>query len=110
MNQLFVYGTLAPGRPNAFVLENIGGSWKQGSVKGTFYEKGWGAAMGFPALVLESKGDIIKGFVFSSENLADHWDALDAFEGPAYKRVLTSVQISDEQQENAFIYVLNEEE
>ncbi len=94
-NHLFVYGTLAPGRPNAHILERIGGSWKLGFVKGSFYEKGWGAAPGYPALVLEENGDTIAGFIFSSEQLADHWDALDAFEGPACKRVLTSVQLGD---------------
>lgn len=27
MESLFVYGTLGPGRPNAHILENIGGTW-----------------------------------------------------------------------------------
>jgi gamma-glutamylcyclotransferase (GGCT)/AIG2-like uncharacterized protein YtfP len=32
MATLFVYGTLGPGRPNAHVLEGIGGSWQEGHV------------------------------------------------------------------------------
>ncbi|MGI4199102.1 gamma-glutamylcyclotransferase family protein, partial [Klebsiella pneumoniae] len=30
MESLFVYGTLGPGRPNAHILENIGGTWQEG--------------------------------------------------------------------------------
>jgi gamma-glutamylcyclotransferase (GGCT)/AIG2-like uncharacterized protein YtfP len=50
MNALFVYGTLRPGHSNAHILENIGGEWLAGSVSGTFYERGWGAAADFPEL------------------------------------------------------------
>lgn len=34
MHSLFVYGTLGPGRPNAHIMENIGGSWQPGYVLG----------------------------------------------------------------------------
>ncbi|MBC3263460.1 gamma-glutamylcyclotransferase, partial [Salmonella enterica subsp. enterica serovar Javiana] len=52
MESLFVYGTLGPGRPNAHVLEKIGGSWTEGHVGGSLLNKGWGAEMGFPGIVL----------------------------------------------------------
>lgn len=42
MESLFVYGTLGPGRPNAHILENIGGTWQEGHVGGSLLEKGWG--------------------------------------------------------------------
>ena len=39
MESLFVYGTLGPGRPNAHILENIGGTWQEGHVGGFFIRK-----------------------------------------------------------------------
>ena len=44
MERLFVYGTLRPGHSNAHIMDNIGGEWQPGYVKGLFYERGWGAA------------------------------------------------------------------
>jgi gamma-glutamylcyclotransferase (GGCT)/AIG2-like uncharacterized protein YtfP len=35
MESLFVYGTLGPGRPNAHILEKIGGTWREGHVAGS---------------------------------------------------------------------------
>ena len=51
VNKLFVYGTLAPGKPNEHVLSGYSGTWVVGSVKGKLYEQGWDAALGFPGLV-----------------------------------------------------------
>ncbi|MFG1925077.1 hypothetical protein [Cryptosporangium sp. NPDC048952] len=31
---LFVYGTVAPGEPNAHVLADVPGTWEPGSVRG----------------------------------------------------------------------------
>ncbi len=46
MANLFVYGTLVPGRPNEHVLTDIGGSWEEATVIGTLHEEGWGSARG----------------------------------------------------------------
>ena len=62
--------------------------------------------MGYPGLVLDVTGDEIKGFIFSSENLSEHWDALDEFEGAQYKRVLAEVFLDDGSSTEAHIYVL----
>ncbi|HSE41878.1 MAG TPA: gamma-glutamylcyclotransferase, partial [Acidobacteriota bacterium] len=43
MKRLFVYGTLAPGRPNEHILGQIGGSFEPATVIGTLYQEGWGA-------------------------------------------------------------------
>ena len=51
---LFVYGTLGPNKPNAHILEVIGGTWRKGSVKGLLKEAGWEAELGFPGLMLNS--------------------------------------------------------
>lgn len=103
---LFVYGTLAPGRPNEHVLSALGGTWQPGTVKGHLKQRGWAAEMGYPALVLDEDGEEIKGFIFSSEHLAERWDALDDFEGEQYKRVLAEVYLDDGSSTEAYIYVL----
>jgi gamma-glutamylcyclotransferase (GGCT)/AIG2-like uncharacterized protein YtfP len=47
---LFVYGTLAPGRPNEHVLEPLDGTWRRATVRGDLLDVGWGAEHGYPAL------------------------------------------------------------
>ncbi|MCI0615247.1 gamma-glutamylcyclotransferase, partial [bacterium] len=54
---LFVYGTLQPSRSNAHVLESIGGSWVRASVRGRLKYEGWGAELGYPALLLNPDGE-----------------------------------------------------
>jgi len=63
-DRLFVYRTLAPGRPNERALQNVPGSCEPAVVRGQLFEHGWGATMGFPALVLE--GADVHGWLFSS--------------------------------------------
>ena len=103
---LFVYGTLGPGRPNEHVMTAIGGTWSEGSVYGYLREKGWGSRMGFPGIELDPAGHRINGFVFSSEHLDDHWQALDEFEGEEYERVTTVVDLGDGTTVSASIYRL----
>lgn len=104
MESLFVYGTLGPGRPNAHVMENIGGTWAEGHVGGTLVNEGWGAGMGYPGLVPDNSGNRVPGFVFSSENFARHWQALDAFEGEGYQRVPVDVTTTDGTLIKAWVY------
>lgn len=106
MERLFVYGTLAPGRPNEHVLGEIEGSWETATVIGTLRQDGWGAEMGYPGIDLDKKGDEIQGFLFSSEKLSDHWSILDEFEGTAYRRVLTEIKRKDNSTVDAYIYEL----
>jgi len=106
VEQLFVYGTLGPGRPNEHILADIGGAWLKATVNGTLLQKGWGAEMGYPGIVLDMNGDKVEGFVFSSENLASHWPRLDEFEGEAYERVFTRVRLNDGNLVDAYVYVL----
>jgi gamma-glutamylcyclotransferase (GGCT)/AIG2-like uncharacterized protein YtfP len=50
IDRLFVYGTLAPGRPNEHILANVAGEWEPASVTGRLLEEGWGAAAGYPGM------------------------------------------------------------
>ncbi len=69
---------------------------------------GWGAEMGYPAIVLDERADPVLGHIFVSEKLADHWRELDEFEGEQYGRATTTVHLADQRTVKAFIYVLRE--
>jgi len=105
MQRLFVYGTLAPGRPNEHVLAEVPGTWEAGTVRGDLLARGWGAASGFPALVLRDDADPVTGFVLTSASLDAEWPRLDEFEGEGYERVLASVTLSSGPVVEAWLYV-----
>lgn len=105
VTRLFVYGTLAPGRPNEHVLAGIPGKWESATVRGTLLQEGWGAQVGYPGIVLDQSGDVVNGFLFSSESLVEHLPRLDAFEGGGYQRVETKVHLEG-CVVDAYIYVL----
>ena len=108
IERLFVYGTLAPGKPNEHILGEMGGSWETASVRGMLREEGWGAEMGFPGIDLEERGNEIQGYIFSSENLSKHWAKLDEFEGEGYERVLIKAKLTNNRIVNTYIYALRE--
>jgi gamma-glutamylcyclotransferase (GGCT)/AIG2-like uncharacterized protein YtfP len=103
--RLATYGTLAPGRPNHHLLDALEGHWSEGHVYGKLADAGWGAGLGYPALILDPDGLAIPVHVFESMNLPDHWSRLDDFEGPGYQRVVTSVS-TPTGDVDASIYVL----
>ena len=105
--KLFVYGTLGLGCPNEHILNDIGGSWERASIKGKLLNKGWGAEMGFPGIVLDESGNEINGFVFTSDNLSIYWHKLDEFEGEAYSRVLSKVKLNNGSLVDAYVYILS---
>lgn len=106
--RLFVYGTLAPGRVNAHVMADIPGRWEPASVIGTLLQEGWGAAAGFPGIVLDEDGAEVSGLVFSSDHLAEHWARLDEFEGEGYRRVPTTATLADGSRVQAYVYSLSD--
>jgi gamma-glutamylcyclotransferase (GGCT)/AIG2-like uncharacterized protein YtfP len=65
--RLFVHGTLAPGRPNAHELADVPGDWAPAIVTGTLVQQGWGAALGYPGIVLNNGQDLVEGFLFTSD-------------------------------------------
>lgn len=111
-NALFVYGTLAPGRSNAHVMEGLTGDWIPAKTQGTLYQKGWGAAEGYPGLVLNSEGEDVTGLLFVSDDLPEHWARLDDFEGEGYQRIITQVEILDGEHKrsikDAYVYALSD--
>lgn len=109
IERLFVYGTLAPGRPNEHMLADISGNWEPATVTGTLLQEGWGAAAGYPGIILDEHGDEVHGLVFSSEALSKHWARLDEFEGEGYERVVTAARLQDGKTVEAYIYRLSGE-
>lgn len=107
-DRLFVYGTLAPGKPNAHVLADLAGEWLPATMRGTLYAQGWGAAQGYPGVVPDADGTAVHGLVFASPELAQHWARLDAFEGDGYRRVLTMARLDDGSDVEAYVYALAE--
>jgi len=103
---LFVYGTLMPNCPNAHILENVIGKFTPATVRGYLKDAGWSAGMGYPGIHLNNDGDTIHGFVFSSSNLINHWDALDEFEGEEFQREAVTAERYDEFEVDTYIYVL----
>jgi len=103
--RLATYGTLAPGRQNHGQLSDLPGRWLVGHVRGSLVDAGWGAELGFPALILEPDGAPVEVFVFESGALPDHWLRLDEFEGSGYRRVAVDVS-TPEGLLPASIYVL----
>lgn len=105
--RLFVYGTLAPGASNHGLLEKLAGTWQEGTVHGVLYPSGFGPTAGYPVIDLEQTGRPVKGFLFSSVELADHWPELDAYEGVGYRRVKATVTVADGSEQEAYLYALD---
>ena len=76
-----------------------------GQVSGMLVDAGWGAGLGYPALVLDPDGSAISVDLLESVDLPAHWARLDAFEGSGYQRVVTTVRTSTGDVD-ASIYVL----
>jgi gamma-glutamylcyclotransferase (GGCT)/AIG2-like uncharacterized protein YtfP len=86
-------------------LAALKGHWQRGTVKGRLVEAGWGAALGFPGLVLDPQGTDVEVFLFESLELPDHWSRLDEFEGSGYRRRVTQVRTADGEL-SSYIYVV----
>jgi len=107
INKLFVYGTLAPGKPNQHILSDIEGSWEGASVKGSLRESGWGAEVGYPGILLDGSDCLVAGLIFTSNELEKHWKILDDFEGSEYRRVVASAKIESGELVEVYVYELN---
>lgn len=107
IQRLFVYGTLLPGRANAHILAPISGHWQPASVRGHLHPQGWGATLGYPAIVPDVDAPVVHGQLFSAPALDAHWARIDAFEGEGYCRVLAPVRLADGSSVDAWLYALD---
>jgi len=91
-HRLAVYGSLAPGRANHHQLQDLRGEWRSGCiVRGDLAGRGWGAALGYPALRWSPSGPAVPVELFVSADLPRHWARVDEFEGTDYLRILVPV-------------------
>ena len=89
--RLAVYGSLAPGQKNHYILENLSGTWLQGFISGKIFDRGWGAGLGYPGAIWKPGGIPVDVHVLVSDQLCEHWQRLDRFEGDEYRRSLVPV-------------------
>ena len=82
-HRLVVYGTLAPGQCNHWVVEHIPGRWHPAAIRGHL---DWCGRI--PYLSWSPRHPELDVQVFCSPQLPQHWEAIDSFEGNAYRRVL----------------------
>ena len=68
-------------------------------------DAGWGASLGYPALILDPDGSAIAVHVLESVDLPAQWSRLDDFEEPGYQRAVTTVH-TPRGKLKASIYVL----
>jgi gamma-glutamylcyclotransferase (GGCT)/AIG2-like uncharacterized protein YtfP len=88
---LAVYGTLRPGESNFDVVSGIGGRWYTGTIGGRLFAKASGPYRGYPAVSLDPDAGRVPVAFLVSDELPGHWDRLDEFEGPGYRRVVVEV-------------------
>ncbi len=84
---LAVYGTLAPGRSNHHVVAGIDGRWVEIALRGHRFTARWRDTPGYPGFRPDPDGPVVPALALVADDLADHWDRLDAFEGPGYRRI-----------------------
>jgi gamma-glutamylcyclotransferase (GGCT)/AIG2-like uncharacterized protein YtfP len=85
-HRLAVYGTLAPGEPNASVLADISGEWSDGTVRGELTKN-----EGLSRFRWREAGSEVGVKVLTSGDLPDHFPEIDKFEGKRYVRSLVPV-------------------
>ncbi len=102
---LAVYGSLAPGETNHWVVSRIKGEWKRGTVAGHVFEITWGAAEGYLGFLPDDEGPPIDVAVLTSNELDKKWREIDDFEGPGYERRPIEVHLDSDERCDAQIYV-----
>ena len=79
--RLIVYGSLAPGGANAFLLAGVVGEWHPCRIRGRL-----GHYRGFKSFRYDPQGPEHPAWLFSSAELLRIIPELDDFEGEAYER------------------------
>lgn len=90
--RLIVYGSLAPGGPNNFMLARLEGAWQKCTIRGRM-----GKYRGFKVFRFDPDGDEHQAWLFSSPALPEKFPDLDDFEGDEYRRTLIPVRIGGEE-------------
>ena len=99
-----MYGSLAEGESNHWVIEHIKGIWYPATIKGKIIDNGWSIRKGYPQYV-PSKHEMMNVLVFVSEELHLYWKDIDEFEGEEYyERILIPYVLEAGTTHNGYIY------
>ena len=101
---LAVYGTLRRGEANHHIVSRLRGKWHEGTVRGWVYEIAWGDAEGYPGITLSDDAAPTPVDVLAADDLDRHILEVDRFEGPGYRRVVTTAKLEDGTEVAAWIY------
>ena len=86
--RLIVYGSLAPGGPNAFMLAALEGEWRKCVIHGHM-----GRYRGFKSFRYDPQGPEHQAWLLESAELPKIFPDLDDFEGEEYQRILIPAQV-----------------
>lgn len=86
--RLIVYGSLAPGGSNAFLLAGLVGEWYPCVIRGHL-----GRCRGFKAFRYDPEGHEHEAWLLESADLPKFIQELDDFEGEEYERVIIPAQL-----------------
>jgi len=86
--KLIVYGSLAPGGVNAFLLAGLSGEWRPCRIRGRM-----GAYLGFKSFRYDPQGPEHPAWLLASADLPRIMPELDDFEGEAYERLVIPARV-----------------
>jgi hypothetical protein len=87
--KLIVYGSLAPGGSNAFLLAGLVGEWRPCRIRGWL-----GTYRGFKSFRYDARGPEHPAWLLESADLPRVISDLDDFEGEEYERTVIPAQVS----------------
>jgi len=86
--KLIVYGSLAPGGVNAFMLAGLVGEWFTCRIRGRM-----GTYLGFKSFRYDPQGPEHPAWLLESADLPRIIPELDDFEGEEYERIIIPAQV-----------------
>lgn len=86
--RLIVYGSLAPGEANHFLLDGLLGEWYRCRIRGHL-----GQYRGFKSFRYDPKGPEHPAWLLRSPELPQVINDLDDFEGEGYERIVIPAQV-----------------
>ena len=89
-HSLIVYGSLAPGEANHFLLAGLPGTWERCVIRGHMGKYG-----GFKSFHYAANGPAHPAWLLSSPQLPGFLPELDDFEGEAYERGIIPARVGD---------------
>lgn len=87
--RLIVYGSLAPGEANHFLLTGLRGEWYRCHIRGHL-----GQYRGFKSFRYDPQGQEHQAWLLESDELPRVIPDLDDFEGEEYERIIMPVQVN----------------